>query len=200
MKELALLVCLLGIPGTVLAQATIAGTVTDPSGSVIPGTAVEASSPALIEKTRQAVSDEEGQYRIEDLRPGTYTVTFSRAGWGTLVRTGVELTGSSTVTVDAPLAVGSVQETVTVVGDLPAVDVHTANREATLGQEVVTAIPTVRSYNALLVVVPGVLTSVNDTITATAATNFPIHGGRVNEGRLMVDGLIVGSPQWLIFV
>jgi hypothetical protein len=194
MKELALLVCLLGIPGTVLAQATIAGTVTDPSGSVIPGTAVEASSPALIEKTRQAVSDEEGQYRIEDLRPGTYTVTFSRAGWGTLVRTGVELTGSSTVTVDAPLAVGSVQETVTVVGDLPAVDVHTANREATLGQEVVTAIPTVRSYNALLVVVPGVLTSVNDTITATAATNFPIHGGRVNEGRLMVDGLIVGSP------
>jgi hypothetical protein len=193
MKQLALLVCLIGVPVTAFAQATIAGAVTDPSGSAIQGVAVDASSPSLIEKTRQAVTDEDGRYRIEDLRPGSYTVTFSRMAWRTAVRTGVELMGSSTVTVDASLAVGLVEETVTVVGDLPTVDVHTANREATLSQEVVTSIPTVRSYNALLVVVPGVVSSVTDTVTGTATTSFPIHGGRANEGRLMLDGLNVGG-------
>ena len=172
----------------------MAGTVIDPSGAPLAGVAVEASSPALIERARQAVTDDRGLYRIEDLRPGTYTVTFVRAGWRTAVRTGVELTGSVTATVDAQLTAGSFDEAVTVVGALPTVDVHSPNRETTLGQKVVTAIPTVRSYNALLVVVPGVVTSVTDTVTGTAATMFPIHGGRVNEGRLMVDGLTVGSP------
>ena len=163
------------------------------------GVAVEASSPALIERARQAVTDDGGRYRIEDLRPGTYTVTFVRAGWRTVVRTGVELTGSSTATVDAQLAAGSLDEAVTVVGALPTVDVYSPNRETTLSQEVVTAIPTVRSYNALLVVVPGVVTSVNDTVSGTATTSFPIHGGRTTEGRLMVDGLTVGSPRVVKF-
>ena len=72
----------------------MAGTVIDPSGAPLAGVAVEASSPALIERARQAVTDDGGLYRIEDLRPGTYTVTFVRAGWRTAVRTGVELTGS----------------------------------------------------------------------------------------------------------
>jgi hypothetical protein len=99
-----------------------------------------------------------------------------------------------TATVDAQLAAGSLDEAVTVVGALPTVDAYSPNREATLSQEVVTAIPTVRSYNALLVVIPGVVTSVSDTVTGTASTSFPIHGGRVNEGRLLVDGLNVGSP------
>ena len=193
MKQLALFVCLLGVPAPALAQAAIAGAVTDASGSGIGGLSVEASSPSLIERTRQVATDEDGQYRIEDLRPGVYTVTFLGTGWKTLVRSGVELTGSSTVTVDAQLVVGSVEETVTVVGNLPTVDVHTPNREATLSQEVVTAIPTVRSYNALLVVVPGVVSSVTDTVTGTATTSFPIHGGRANEGRLTLDGLTVGG-------
>ena len=194
MKGLLLFVCLAGAPAAALAQASVAGTVIDPSGAPLAGVAVEASSPALIERARQAVTDDRGLYRIEDLRPGTYTVTFVLAGWRSAVRTGVELTGSVTATVDAQLTAGSFDEAVTVVGALPTVDVHSPNRETTLGQKVVTAIPTVRSYNALLVVVPGVVTSVADTVTGTAATMFPIHGGRVNEGRLMVDGLTVGSP------
>ena len=194
MKGLLLFVCLAGAPAAALAQASVAGTAIDPSGAPLAGVAVEASSPALIERARQAVTDDRGLYRIEDLRPGTYTVTFVLAGWRSAVRTGVELTGSVTATVDAQLTAGSFDEAVTVVGALPTVDVHSPNRETTLGQKVVTAIPTVRSYNALLVVVPGVVTSVADTVTGTAATMFPIHGGRVNEGRLMVDGLTVGSP------
>ena len=194
MKGFLLFVCLAGAPASALAQASVAGTVIDPSGAPLAGVAVEASSPALIERGRQAVTDDGGLYRIEDLRPGTYMVTFVRAGWRTAVRTGVELTGSVTATVDAQLTAGSFDEAVTVVGALPTVDVYSSNRETTLGQRVVTAIPTVRSYNALLVVTPGVVTSANDTVTGTAATMFPIHGGRVNEGRLMVDGLTVGSP------
>src|SRR5688500_8211692 len=120
MKGFLLFVCLAGVPAMALAQASVAGTVTDPSGLPVAGVAVEASSPALIERVRQAVTDEGGQYRIEDLRPGTYTVAFVRAGWRTAVRSGVELTGSLTATVDAQLVAGSFDEAVTVVGTVPA--------------------------------------------------------------------------------
>ena len=194
MKSFLLLVCLAGVPGAALAQATISGTVTDPVGLPLPGVSVEATSPALIERARLTVTDDRGQYRIEDLRPGPYTITFAKPGWQTAVTTGVDLTGSATAAVDMRLLVSLLEETVTVRADLPLVDVNTPNRETTLSQPVVTAIPTVRSYNALLVVIPGVVTSQNDVVTGTATTSFPIHGGRANEGRLMVDGLNVGSP------
>ena len=82
-KIVALLAVLVGVPSVSRAQAVIAGTVKDPSGAVLPGVAVEAASPALIEKVRTAVTDGTGQYRIEDLRPGTYTVTFTLQGFST---------------------------------------------------------------------------------------------------------------------
>jgi hypothetical protein len=194
MKSFLLVACLAAVPGTAFGQATVFGTITDPVGLPLSGVSVEATSPALIERSRVTVSDDRGQYRIEDLRPGLYTITFTRPGWRTAVMTGVELAGSTTATVDMPLFVGALEETVTVVADLPLVDANTANRESTLSQAVVTTIPTVRSYNALLVVIPGVVTSQNDIVTGTATTSFPIHGGRANEGRLMMDGLNVGSP------
>ena len=89
---------------------------------------------------------------------------------------------------------GLLSETVTVTGAVPAVDVHGAGHELTLSADVIRSLPTVRSYNALLVLVPGVVTSANDTVTGTASVSFPIHGGRTNEGRLTLDGLTVGSP------
>ena len=85
-------------------------------------------------------------------------------------------------------------ETITVTGETPVIDVHNATREVTLSGDVIRAIPTARSYNALIVLIPGVITNVNDTVTGTATTSFPIHGGRTNEGRLSLDGLTVGSP------
>src|SRR5436190_5606053 len=194
MKSFLLLLCLAGVPGTAFAQATLSGTVTDPIGLPLPGVSAQATSPALIERARVTVTDDRGKYRIEDSRPGTYSITFARPGWRTAVTTGVELAGSATGTVDRQLFVGAFEEDVTVVADLPLVDSNTSNRESALSQAVVTAIPTVRSYNALLVVVPGVVLSQNDTVTGTATTSFPIHGGRANEGRLTVDGLNIGSP------
>jgi Carboxypeptidase regulatory-like domain len=182
------------IPHTALAQAVIAGSVKDTSGAVLPGVTVEATSPVLIEKVRNAVSDGNGVYRIEDLRPGTYTVTFTLPGFATLKREGIVLTGSFTASVDAEMKVGGLEETVTVTGESPIVDVSSARRETTIDNEVLKAIPTVRSYNALVVVVPGVVTNLNDTVVGTATTQFPIHGGRNNEGRMTIDGLNVGNP------
>lgn len=182
------------IPTTALAQAVIAGTVRDPSGAVLPGATVEAASPALIEKVRAAVSDGTGQYRIEDLRPGIYSVTFTLPGFSTFKREGVELAGSFTATINADLKVGTLEETVTVTGESPIVDVQNAKRQLTLSNDVLRAIPTVRNYNAVVLLVPGVVTNTNDVLTGATTTQFPIHGGRNNEGRLNIDGLNIGTP------
>jgi hypothetical protein len=193
-QTLAVLVSIILIPTGVYAQAVIAGSVRDTSGAVLPGVSVEASSPALIEKVRNVVSDSNGQYRIEDLRPGLYKVSFTLPGFATFEREGVELTGSFTATINAEMRVGSLEETVTVTGESPIVDVQSARRQTVLNNDVLRSIPTVRSYNALVVVVPGVVTNTNDVATGTATTQFPIHGGRNNEGRMTIDGLNVGNP------
>ncbi len=111
-----------------------------------------------------------------------------------LKREGIVLTGSFTATVDADMRVGGLEETVTVTGESPIVDVSSARRETTINNDILKAIPTVRSYNALVVVVPGVVTNLNDTVVGTSTTQFPIHGGRNNEGRMTIDGLNIGNP------
>src|SRR5689334_888686 len=189
-----LLIAWVASPMSAYAQAAIAGTVKDTSGGVVTGVTVEATSPALIEKVRTATTDGSGQYRIENLRPGTYTVSFTRAGLRTERKEGIELTGSFTTTVNADLSVGSLTEAITVSGESSVVDVRGPQREVTLTGETVASLPTARSYNALVVLVPGVVTNFNDTVTGTASTSFPIHGGRTNESRLWMDGLNIGSP------
>src|SRR5213080_2207693 len=120
----ALLVCLLLAPTAAFAQASIVGAVKDTSGAVLPGVTVEAASPALIEKVRSAVTDGTGRYRIENLRPGTYTVSFTLPGFSIVKREGIELTGSFVATVNAELRVGTLEETITVTGESPIVDVQ----------------------------------------------------------------------------
>src|ERR1700680_4409640 len=110
---LILLAGLAMVPSTAYAQGSIAGVVKDTSGAVLPGVIVEASSPALIEKVRSVVTDGTGQYKIVDLRPGTYAVTFTLTGFNTVKREAIELTGSFTATVNAELKVGTVTETIT---------------------------------------------------------------------------------------
>ena len=160
----------------------------------MPGVMVEATSPALIETTRTAITDGAGRYRIEDLRPGIYKVRFELSGWSPREYDGIALTGRATAILDAQLVTGSLTETITVREASPAIDVASAKRQVTLTGEIVKALPTARGYNALLVLIPGVITNTNDMVTGTATTSFPIHGGRTNEGRLSLDGLTVGSP------
>ena len=127
-------ICL--IPSVVFAQASLNGVVRDTSGAVLPGVTVEASSAALIEKTRSAVTDSSGQYRIEDLRPGSYVVTFTLAGFSTVRREGIELTGSIAAQVNADLRVGALEETITVTGETPIVDVVNVKQQSVLNNEV----------------------------------------------------------------
>ena len=164
------------------------------SGAGLRNVLVEATSPSLIETSRTALTNDNGLYRIEDLRPGTYTVRFTRTGLRAYQRDGVELPAGFTASIDAQLEIGSVTETVVVPVTSPVVDVRRAKNELTLSGDAIKSIPVVRAYNALLNFIPGVVTSLNDVVISTAATSFPIHGGRTNEGRLSVDGLNVGSP------
>jgi hypothetical protein len=102
------------MPVAAWAQAGIAGVVRDTSGAVLPGVTIEAASPALIEKVRTAITDGSGQYRIIDLRPGTYSVTFTLPGFRNVRREGVELSGNFVANVNADMALGGLEETVTV--------------------------------------------------------------------------------------
>ena len=118
------------LPATAFAQTgSIAGTVRDAQGGVMPGVLVEVTSPQLIEKVRSATTDSNGQYRFVDLRPGTYAVTFQLNGFSTVRRENIELTGSFVATVDGSLAVGAVAEVLSVTADTPIVDVQRTTQQ-----------------------------------------------------------------------
>src|SRR5256712_11106229 len=155
-RSSALLLVLLLLPSAAYAQfaGAITGVVKDASGGVLPGVTVEAASPALIEKVRSVVTDDTGQYRIVDLRPGTYSVTFTLPGVSTVKREGIELTGTFVATVNADLKVGALEETITVTGETPIVDVQSARVQQTVSKEILAAIPTSRNTNGLQALIP----------------------------------------------
>src|SRR6187455_1850138 len=152
-----LVVCLslLSLPSIALAQASITGQVKDASGAVLPGVTVEAASPALIEKVRSVVSDDTGQYRIVNLNPGTYSVTFSLPGFSTVKRDGVEITGTFVATINGELKVGALEETITVTGETPIVDVQSAKVQQTVSKDVLAAIPSSRNAGGIQALIPG---------------------------------------------
>src|SRR6476661_2154670 len=142
-------------PAFVLAQAAITGVVKDASGAVLPGVTVEAASPVLIEKVRSVVTDGTGQYRIVNLQPGTYTVTFSLAGFSSSKREGIELTGTFVATVNGDLKVGALEETITVTGETPVVDVQSVKVQTTVSKDILNAIPSSRSASGIQALIPG---------------------------------------------
>jgi hypothetical protein len=150
------------VPVAAHAQASIGGVVKDSSGAVLPGVTVEASSPALIEKLRSVVTDDSGQYKIIDLRPGAYTVTFTLTGFRPVRREGIELSGSFAASVNADLSVGALSEAVTVTGEAPTVDVQNTRRSNVISQEVVEALPTSRSQYTMATLLPGAVGPAND--------------------------------------
>ncbi|MGE3179142.1 MAG: carboxypeptidase-like regulatory domain-containing protein, partial [Vicinamibacterales bacterium] len=134
----------------------IAGVVRDTSGAVLPGVTVEAASPALIEKVRTAVTDAEGRYNLVDLRPGSYSVTFTLEGFRTLKRDGIDLTAGFTASVNGDLQVGSLAETITVTGAAPLVDTQNVKRQLVVSNELLEALPTAsKALGALITLTPG---------------------------------------------
>ena len=176
-----------------IAQSAIAGVVKDTSGAVIPGVTVQASSPVLIEKTREAISDSQGLYKIVDLRPGVYTVTFTLQGFNTVKREAIELTAAFTATVSVEMRVGAVEESITVSAQAALVDVQNVIQNKEVTREVLDAIPTgTRSFQSVGVLIPGVTSTSPDVGGAGASnssTSLVIHGSRANEQVLLLDGM-----------
>jgi hypothetical protein len=195
-RAIFVLVSLVLVPTAVFAQSTasIVGTAKDASGAVLPGVVVEVSSPVLIEKTRSVVTSGTGQYAVESLRPGTYTVTFTLTGFSTVKREGVELTGSFVATVNAELKVGGLAETITVTSEAPVVDVTSTRNQQTISGQTVSDIPSSRNYSAFTHLIPAINVQQNDFEGSNPAlySVFQIHGGRRNEGQVLVDGMSGG--------
>lgn len=194
LKIITVFAALVAFPAGVYAQGAITGVVRDSSGAVLPGVTVNATSPVLIEQVRTAVTDGTGQYRIVDLRPGTYVVTFELTGFNSLKREGIELSGDFVATVNAELRVGSVQETITVTGESPVVDVQSSQTSRTLTAEAIAGIPSSRNYQSFTVLMPGINVQGADVGGQSGGlfSVFQAHDGRRNEGQVQIDGLSAG--------
>ena len=180
------------LPSTASAQASLTGVVRDSSGAVLPGVTVEAASPVLIEKVRTTVTDGSGRYQLIDLRPGAYTVTFTLAGFNAARREGVTLSGSAASVVDSELRVGSLEETITVTGDAPTVDVSTTSRQAVLSADTIDALPSARNYVTLARMIPSAVyngTDVGGSNLQLVGGSVRIHGSRDQDQRVTLNGI-----------
>jgi Carboxypeptidase regulatory-like domain len=192
--RLLAVIALLGAGPSLATAQSLAGTVRDTSGAVLPGVTIEASSPALITKVRTGVTDETGQYRIPDLPPGTYKVTFTLPGFATVVREGLELSGGGVMTIGADMRVGTLEESVTVTGESPVVDVQTARQQTVIDGDIVRALPASRSYGNYIAAIPAIQATGFGGGAATINNFFSVRGGRNTEGLIQLDGMNVGAP------
>jgi hypothetical protein len=179
------------MPTPASAQSSITGLVKDATAGVLPGVTIEVTSPALIEKVRTAVSDAQGRYSIVDLRPGIYKVTFTVQGFTTFVQDGIDLPSNFTATVNADMKLGAVEESVTVSGQSPVVDVQNAQRTTILNRELLDAIPVARMYQAEGALAVGTKVSDQNVGGARAAVNprLTAHMSVTKDTTIDVDGM-----------
>jgi len=184
-----------GLPAAVSAQSTIAGQVRDNTGGVLPGVTVEAASPALIEGSRIVVTDGQGRYSIINLRPGLYTVTYSLPGFSTVVRQGIELASNFTATVDVTLTVGALQETVTVSGESPIVDVQQAGRTQVLTRETLDTIVNARNTWTQAMLVAGLRMTGTDVGGSQYVSDLLLesHGASALHSVYTIDGMTINT-------
>jgi hypothetical protein len=194
---LLVLACVVALPSVAMAQSSVAGQVKDESGGVLPGVTVEAASPALIEKAKSVVTDDQGRFQIIDLRQGTYKVTFSLPGFSTVVRDAIELPANFTATVNADMKVGALEETITVSGQTPLVDVSQAARTQVITRDIIDSLPTTRNIMSIGNMVPGIRLGTPDIggSRAMEQTNPRGHGlGNIHTVQ-QVDGMSVNSQE-----
>jgi hypothetical protein len=182
------------------AGASVTGTVKDTSGAVLPGVTVEAASPVLIQKVRTGVTDANGVYRITELLPGTYTVTFTLQGFRSAKREGLQMSGSFAATLNVELGVGDLAETITVSGEAPTVDLQNTTRQTVVNSEVMAALPTGRNMFNLGVLIPGVTMTTgglaNQDVGGALGPNtlaLGIHGGQTQDQRLTMNGVSLST-------
>jgi hypothetical protein len=196
-KAALVFACLVVLPRLAFAQASLAGVVKDESGAVLPGVTVEAASPALIEGTRSVTTDDQGRYRIESVRPGPYTLTFTLVGFRAFTRTGVDVPSDTVVTVNADMKVGALEESVTVSGQSPQVDVLQASRTQVLTREIIDALPVSRNVMSIGVLSPGVRAGTPDIggSRMTEQVALRAHGLGGNDAEQLVEGMSIQSLE-----
>ena len=202
-NALALLAVLVLLPSTAFAQlGTLQGVVSDTSGAVLPGVTIEAASPALLQ-SRVTVTGGEGRYTIVQLRPGTYTVTFTLPGFATVTQESVDISAAGASIVDAQMQVGGLEETVTVTGEAPIVDVTTATRAAVLDADIADALPTDRNYLGLARLIPGTTAggdggrenNIGGSAIGEVGGDLSVHGSRENDQRVTLNGIPTHTLQ-----
>src|SRR5439155_21536698 len=159
---------------------------------VLPGVTVEAVGPALL-APRTVETDATGIYRIINLPPGTYTIAFTLAGFNKVMREGIEVSGTAVLTIPIEMRVGAIEESVTVTGASPVVDVQTAKRETVLKGDVIESLPGTHAYGSLLNAIPGVTVDNNGLANTPTMTFFTARGGSTNEGRMAINGMVVAA-------
>jgi len=196
-KSILLFACVFVLPTSAWAQASLAGVVRDESGGVLPGVTVEAASPALIEGARTATTDEQGRYRIEALRPGSYKLTFTLSGFSTFTRTGVDVPSDTVVTVSADMKIGALAESLTVSGQSPQVDVLQASRTQVLTRDIIDALPVSRNVMSIGVLAAGVRAGTPDIggSRMTEQVALRAHGLAGNDAEQLVEGMSIQSLE-----
>ena len=187
-------------------SSAVAGTVKDTSGAVLPGVTVEAASPALIEKVRTVVTDAGGQYKLVNLPVGTYSVTFTLTGFNLVKREGIELTTNFTAPVNADLAVGSLQETVTVTSAAPVVDVQNTAVRSTVSRQALDSIPSGRGQLSVIAFMPGMAANPSSTDVGGSKGDqqpfFTFHGSNSSDSKFQLNGFStsIGGGGARVFV
>ena len=194
---LVLLTSLLFAPSVASAQSQFTGQVRDESGAILPGVTVEAASPVLIEKAKTAVTDDQGRYSIVDLRPGTYKITFTLTGFSTILREGVELPSNFVATINADMKVGTLEETVTVSGQTPLVDVTQAARTQVVTRDMLDTLPTTRHIFSVSNMLPGIRFATPDIggSRQMEQTNPRGHGVNGAQAQEAIDGMSTSSQE-----
>src|SRR5665213_2511740 len=192
---LSALACLLALPAAARAQSAIAGVVKDSSGAVLPGVTVSAASDALIEKSREVTTDGAGAYKIIELRPGTYIVTFTLTGFASVKHDNLELPSDFTMTVDASMKVGTLEESITVSTASPVVDVQSNVKSQVLSRETLDSVPNAHTIQSIGQLIPGVTLTSPDVggSVQMQQTYFSVHGFGASGTSVMMDGMVINT-------
>jgi hypothetical protein len=183
---------------TAEAQQTgaLSGVVRDAQGGVLPGVTVNVSGQLLGGAARSVVSTEQGLYSLTGLPPGSYTVAFELTGFTTQTRDGVVVQVNRTTRLDMELGVGGLQETITVSGETPVVDVSSTVTQTNISKDLYENIPTGRNPWVMAGLVPGVVTGRLDVggTEGMQQYNLEAFGSADSQKSFSIDGLKTNWP------
>jgi hypothetical protein len=179
-----------------VSTGVITGVVQDASGAVLPGVSVSLTGTRLIGGAQSQVTDAAGTYRFERLTPGPYTIKFELQGFKSIERQDIIVNAAFTASVNAKLEVGRVEETITVTGESPTVDVKSNVQQVVMSQEILEGIPTGRDPWSLAKIIPGVQISTYDVggTQSYQQSGMSAHGSLNADKSFAIDGLTVNWP------